>query len=417
MPLREKHLLACTDPTAASSRLLLQHRKAVSENGYYHAFIRTLPPPQNLQAQDTGPLRGLSFAVKDTFAVAGYERTLGCAIHSGPAARSALLVELLQERGALLFGTTNLDELCLTHNGVNLRYGEIVNPLDPERSVLGSSGGSATAVAHGQVDFALGTDFGGSVRLPAAACGLYGFKPSPSLLPRDGIWLFSELLDTPGILTRAADDARFLMTALGAIAPNATSRISKLCIPMADAFEQFPEDCHTQFLEFVELLRRSRAIAEIPLPLTFEQILSARKTLAALAVARVLETADLQMELSDTAKAIILYAHTLPSDAEAHALAASTAAKSFLSELHASGAALLTPALSASVPTRAAMKAGKEPPLPLNTFLVLANLAEAPALVAPTPLFEERLPYAVQIIGSCGHDQDLLLAGGLLSTW
>lgn len=416
MPLREKHLLACTDLTAANARLLLQHRKAVAENGYYHSFIRTCPPPSNLQT-DAGPLRGLSFAVKDTFAVLGYERTLGCSRHSAPEPRSARLVELLQEQGALLFGTTNLDPLCLTHSGMNQTYGEIVNPLDPGRSSLGSSGGSAAAVAHGQVDFALGTDFGGSVRLPAAACGLYGFKPSPSLLPREGIWLFSGQLDTPGILTRAADDTRFLLTALGAIAQNATSRTSKLYVPTVEAFEGFAEECYTRFLEFVELLQRVRPVAEFSLPFTFEHILSARKTLAALAVARMLGEADYQSSLNDTAKAIILYANSLPPDAEAQALSASAAAKSFLAEVHACGAALLTPALSAPVPTRAAMKAGIEPLLPLNTFLVLANLAEAPALVAPTPLFEDRLPYAVQLIGSCGHDQDLVLAGGLLSTW
>src|SRR5262249_28606655 len=122
-----------------------------------------------------GPLAGLTFAAKDNFAVAGYPTGAGnpewLRTH-GPAERTAAAVQVLIEAGATLVGKTQMDELAFSLSGQNVHYGTPVNPRAPDRIPGGSSSGSAVATAGGLVDFALGTDTAGSVRVPANNCGV-----------------------------------------------------------------------------------------------------------------------------------------------------------------------------------------------------------------------------------------------------
>src|SRR5438876_9020252 len=143
-----------------------------------------------LPGAPAGPLAGLTFAAKDLFDIAGHVTGAGnpdwLALHA-PAARTAPVVQRLVDAGASMVGKTHTDELSRGIFGENAHYGTPVNPKAPDRVPGGSSSGSAAAVAGHLVDFALGTDTGGSVRVPASFCGLYGIRPTHGRLPLDGV--------------------------------------------------------------------------------------------------------------------------------------------------------------------------------------------------------------------------------------
>ena len=148
-----------------------------------------------------GPLLGLTFAVKDIYDVAGHRTGFGSPdwlrTH-GPATRTAPVVQRLLDAGAHLVGKTNTDELTWSLTGENAHYGAPGNVNAPERITGGSSSGSASAVAAGVVDFAVGSDTGGSVRLPASFCGILGMRPTYGRIPLDGVCPLAPSFDTCG---------------------------------------------------------------------------------------------------------------------------------------------------------------------------------------------------------------------------
>ena len=155
-----------------------------------------------------GPLAGLRFAAKDIFDIEGHRTGFGnptwLETH-GPAGATASAVQGLLDAGADLAGKTLTDELAYSLTGENLHYGTPLNPAAPDRVPGGSSSGSASAVAAGLVDFALGTDCGGSVRLPASYCGILGIRPTLGRIPMDGIAPFSATFDVIGWFARDAE--------------------------------------------------------------------------------------------------------------------------------------------------------------------------------------------------------------------
>ncbi len=165
----------------------------------YNAFCRHTHV--ELNGAPNGPLRGLSFAVKDVFDIAGHRTGNGnptwLETHA-PASRTASSVERLLAAGAQMMGKTHTDELAYSLNGENAHYGTPINPKAPGRIPGGSSSGSAAAVSGSLVDFALGTDCGGSVRLPASYCGIYGIRTTHGLIPADGIVDLAASFDTVG---------------------------------------------------------------------------------------------------------------------------------------------------------------------------------------------------------------------------
>ena len=154
---------------------------------------------------DTPAGDGLRVAVKDAIDVEGVPTTVGCAAVADvaePAASDAPCVATARAAGARIVGKANLHELCFGTEGGNPWYGDPVNPLDPERYPGGSSSGSAVAVATGEADVGYGTDTGGSVRLPAACCGLVGLKTTWGRISTEGVWPLSPSLDTVGPIAR-----------------------------------------------------------------------------------------------------------------------------------------------------------------------------------------------------------------------
>ncbi len=152
-----------------------------------------------------GPLSGLTMGVKDLFDVAGHRTGFGnptwLATHE-PAAQTARVVQNLADAGADMIGKTQCDELCFSLYGENAHYGTPVNVNAPGRIPGGSSSGSAAAVAADLVDFALGSDTGGSVRLPASYCGLYGIRTTHGRVPVHGVAPLAHSFDTVGWLAR-----------------------------------------------------------------------------------------------------------------------------------------------------------------------------------------------------------------------
>ncbi|MEM9164882.1 MAG: AtzE family amidohydrolase [Cyanobacteria bacterium P01_F01_bin.4] len=158
--------------------------------------------------ESMGPLAGVPFAVKNLFDIAGTVTLAGSKINqdNAPAEQDATAVARLKAAGAILVGALNMDEYAYGFVTVNHHYGATPNPHDPTRISGGSSGGSAAAVAAGLVPLTLGSDTNGSIRVPAALCGVYGLKPTYGRLSRAGAFLFSSSLDHIGPFARSVQD-------------------------------------------------------------------------------------------------------------------------------------------------------------------------------------------------------------------
>jgi amidase len=221
------------------------------------AFIEhfTLPPTRS------GPLDGLTFAVKDLIDVVGYHTGCGnptwLATHP-PATVSAVCVELLLAAGARCEGKTITDEIAFSLLGENHFYGTPLNPAAPDRVPGGSSSGSASAVACGLVDFAVGTDTGGSVRVPASNCGIFGLRPSHGLISLAGVMPFAPKLDTVGLFAR---DLNLLQRATAVLLPSGDQAAIPTTLPtihlVREAFDLADEDVRTALAGSINSLRES----------------------------------------------------------------------------------------------------------------------------------------------------------------
>ncbi len=159
-----------------------------------------------------GPLAGVPLAVKDLFCTEGVPSQAGSRILEGyRPPYTASVVQRLAAAGAPLLGKTNQDEFAMGSSNENSAYGPVLNPWDRTRVPGGSSGGSAAAVAAGIAPWAIGTDTGGSIRQPAALCGIVGLKPTYGAVSRFGMIAFASSLDQAGPLTRDVTDAALLL--------------------------------------------------------------------------------------------------------------------------------------------------------------------------------------------------------------
>jgi aspartyl-tRNA(Asn)/glutamyl-tRNA(Gln) amidotransferase subunit A len=167
-----------------------------------------------------GPLHGIPISLKDLIDVAGVPTTAGSKVREGRLAiTDATVVTHLKRAGAVLVGKTNLHEFAFGTTSEDSGWGPARHPVDPSRSPGGSSGGSAIAVATGMSVASVGTDTGGSVRIPAAACGIVGLKPGWGEIAADGVVPLSRQLDHVGPLTRSVDDAELMFHILRGEAP------------------------------------------------------------------------------------------------------------------------------------------------------------------------------------------------------
>jgi aspartyl-tRNA(Asn)/glutamyl-tRNA(Gln) amidotransferase subunit A len=162
-----------------------------------------------------GPLHGIPFAAKDLFSTKGIRTTCGSRILKNfIPAYNATVIERLQAAGAILLGKLNMHEFAYGTTSVNPHYGPVRNPWDRERVTGGSSGGSAAALASAFVPLTLGTDTGGSIRIPSALCGTAGLKPTYGRISRYGVYPLCWSLDHPGPMTRSIADLAMVMNVL-----------------------------------------------------------------------------------------------------------------------------------------------------------------------------------------------------------
>ena len=211
-----------------------------------HAFITLTAERARQQAErvdamidageDTGPLAGVPITIKDLFCVKGVRTTAASRILSGfTAPYSATIVERLEDAGAVILGKVNLDEFAYGSSTESSAFGPTTrNPWDLERVPGGSSGGSAAAVASGQGCLSLGTDTGGSIRQPAAFCGVVGVKPTYGRVSRYGTIAFASSLDCPGPLARNVSDAALMLSVMAGPDPRDSTAAAR---PVPDYLE------------------------------------------------------------------------------------------------------------------------------------------------------------------------------------
>lgn len=190
-----------------------------------------------IEGRVEGPLKGLTFIAKDLFDVAGH--ITGCGNPDWAAAQSvpkshSWAVQTLLDAGATLIGKSVTDEVSLGLLGENAFYGTPLNPRAPERVPGGSSSGSASAVAQGICDTAIGSDTGGSVRVPASFCGLYGIRPTHGRLPMHGLMPQAPSSDTTGWF--AQDAETFAKVSAVLLGEQATGSLPNKLVVAVDAF-------------------------------------------------------------------------------------------------------------------------------------------------------------------------------------
>ncbi|WYZ39322.1 hypothetical protein EsH8_III_001236 [Colletotrichum jinshuiense] len=233
--------------------------QVVKPENFLGDVAEAAPIPPSTVSETTTTFK---LAVKDNIATRGLPTTCSSAIlstHKSPF--EATIVRQLRERGAHIIGKTNMDEFGMGSHSLNSIHGPVLNPLaSTPTSAGGSSGGSAVAVQTGEADVALGTDTGGSIRLPAAYCGVVGYKPSYGMLSRFGVVPYANSLDTVGLLTRDVGVIENLMFSTGLSAehdPQDPTSLSK-------SFRKRVQDQREE--------RRSRLRIGIPIEYNIEEL-------------------------------------------------------------------------------------------------------------------------------------------------
>jgi aspartyl-tRNA(Asn)/glutamyl-tRNA(Gln) amidotransferase subunit A len=229
--------------------------------------------------QVRGPLHGIPIALKDIVDQAGVPTTASSNVRRDHvAAADAPVTARLRQAGAVFIGKTNLHEFALGTTTEESAFGPTRNPLDPSRSPGGSSGGSAVAVAAGMAYGALGTDTGGSIRIPAAACGLVGLKPQWGEIPADGVVPLSRQLDHVGPIAGSVIDAWIMYEVMMGRAAHSIDAVEtrsraklRIGVPRGYLFDRLDADVEASVGATIELLRRQGvAIVDTSMPLIAE---------------------------------------------------------------------------------------------------------------------------------------------------
>lgn len=184
---------------------------------------------QKIKNNSAGKLAGMVIAIKDVLAYKDHPLTCSSNILKNfTSLYTATAVQKLIDEDAIIIGKTNCDEFAMGSSNENSAFGNVLNPVDKTRVPGGSSGGSAVAVAANLCDVSLGTDTGGSIRQPAAFCGVYGFKPTYGRVSRFGLTAFASSFDTIGPFTKNVEDAALVMEVISAKDDNDSTSVDKI---------------------------------------------------------------------------------------------------------------------------------------------------------------------------------------------
>jgi aspartyl-tRNA(Asn)/glutamyl-tRNA(Gln) amidotransferase subunit A len=226
------------------------------------------------RSSPSGPLAGVTLLVKDLFDTAGIRTTYGSSIYAEHVpVRTAPAVERLEAAGAIIVGKSNLDEFAWGVTGQNPHWGNVGNPLRPGRVAGGSSAGNAAGLAAGLCDLALGSDTGGSVRMPAACCGVVGMKPPLGAISTEGCFPLCPSFDTVGPMARTVVDCAVAYSVLTG-RPVPEPRVRGLTVGVLThkpavgpgSSEAEPDERALAFVERLESLGARVREVELPVP-------------------------------------------------------------------------------------------------------------------------------------------------------
>ena len=345
-----------------------------------------------------GALAGLTVGVKANIAVAGMPWTAGCEVYRGRVApKDAAVVTKLRAAGAAIIGMLNMEEAALGAKTDNPWFGKTQNPHKTGYTPGGSSGGSGSAVAAGLCDIALGTDTMGSVRIPAAYCGVYGFKPAQTSVSQEGLELAEEWLDCIGPLARSLDlleSAARVMTDFGD-----GDAASGPLVTLAETGVDCELEVIEKFRDVIRLAGSEIAVAQLAHPLSRIRFAGFIKTSKAMAA----HFADAgQDKLSANLQKLLTYGPKR-SDAdwaEDQAILAETAQA--VQDIVAKHAAIILPTAP-----QGAFSHSEDAPANQADYTCLANIANLPAISLPMGVDDAGMPLGLQIVGRTGHEADL----------
>jgi amidase len=349
---------------------------------------------------------GVRLAVKDCIDVAGLPTTVGCPViaeRARPAAQDAAVVAAARRSGAQIVGKTNLSELCWSAAGTNAWSGMPVNPADPQRLPGGSSSGSAVAVAAGEADTALGTDTGGSVRIPAACCGVVGLKTTWGRVPVHGVYPLARSLDTVGPL---GTDVAAVELGMRLIEPGFAAGSCELQVARVRP-ETDPEVDAAVEAAIDAALAAAGVAATAVAGLDFAAANTACSLLIDVEAYRVNEylMPDLA-RLSPYNQRNLPEAAAVTADLAAAANRTRASVREWFAGLLARYPVLALPTLVGAPPL-----IGGGGRMPLTLLTMPANLAGLPALALPVPGGPAGLPASLQLIGPPGSEEQLVALG------
>lgn len=377
-----------------------------------HSVIHLLDDEPLTRPACSGPLSGIGLAHKDVFDLTDRQPGLGHdAGRTWAGQRPAVAVARLQAAGATTLATLAMAEYACGATGENQHFARCVNPLASQAAVGGSSSGSAVAVASGIAYGSLGTDTAGSVRIPAATCGVLGLKTTLGLVPTDGVFPLAPSLDTVGILARSAPDARQLLQVVAGSGlmqgPRAEALRLKAWLPgaglhpqVAHALEDFMRECGI-----------SQPMDALPAHETLTRLSEIVLHTEAAASHR---TALLACTLSPSVEAVALAGLVIPADWYRATIADRVRLARLFAQTHLQAHdLLLLPALPQPVPDWAQVTPDSpqfdvKQLLALHSYMAFVNYLGFPSLVFPIAADARGLPISVQVLARPFHEADLL---------
>lgn len=387
---------------------------------------------------DRGPLQGIPIAVKDLFSTKGVRTTAGSRIYENfIPAMDATVVERLLAAGAVMLGKLNMHELAYGITSANPHFGAVRNPWNPLHSPGGSSGGSGAAVATNMVFMAMGTDTGGSIRIPASFCGTVGLKPTYGRVSRHGVLPLGYSLDHMGPLTRSVRDAALTLNAIAGHDPrDATSSRRptvdyvpkeecsiqglRVGIPEKFFFERLQEDVESAVRGTIGRAEALGAVVK-PVQLPDMDALNAIARMVLLSEASAVSEAfaERRDQLGPDVLALLDQGRLVPATDYINAQRLRRKARAEFNRVWQEVDCLITPATPTTAPRvgdTTIRLAGRDEDVRLATTRLVRgiNALGFPALSLPCGISGDALPIGLQIIGPVFEEALLLRMGAAL---
>jgi len=372
-------------------------------------------------------LKGIPYACKDLFDVKGMVTTGGSRVLAeNVAERDAEVVTRLNQVAAIFIGKNNLHESAYGATGENVLYGTAPNPYDQSRLAGGSSSGSAAALGYGLCPAALGTDTGGSVRAPAALCGLVGFKPTFGRISTEGVIPYSWTLDHVGTLTRSAADTALLFNTLASnLRTSATAELEALRIGIPEGF--FFERADTEILDSIDRLMKFLRNAGAQLkPVTMPSMQHSRTVSLTVQMPEALSYHNRYLEqrgdlYSQDFRAGLALGQCLLAEQYIRGKRFIESYRRDMDRVFDGVDLLLTPATPVIAPKIGTVEVtvdGQAEPAgnAITRYTSFFNMTGHPAITLPCGMHSEGLPIAAQLVGKHYGDEQLIATATLIES-